>query len=149
MSTERAPRIEPVRSRDRAVRPDLRVVDAPRRTLRTSTGRLGIVLGAVVFGVLFALAGLQAILVNGQARIDKLDHEISVQQSRSKDLSIQVATMESPERVVEVARDRLGMVAPGASAYLVPDATDDSRARLDATGTASSDEESTTRADSR
>lgn len=128
MSTARAPRVEPRRQRSEPARPRLRVVEAPEAGSRRSPGRVGTVAGAILFAALFALAGFQTVLVNGQARLDDLDKRIATEQSRRTDLGVSLATLQSPERITSTARDRLGMIAPLASAYLHPSPDDDARA---------------------
>lgn len=121
-STRAEPRRNPpVTSR----RPDLRVVDSPpRRTV----GRVGTLAGAALFVALFALAAFQTVLIRTQARIDELDRRIAEQEQRQVDLRLELADRRAPERIVSVATERLGMIAPGTVAYLQPQPDDDARA---------------------
>jgi cell division protein FtsL len=108
-------------------RPDLRVVDpAPRRR----AGRVGTVAGVGLFAALFGLAAFQTVLIKNQARIDDLDRRIDVAATEAETLALQVAELESPDRITAVARDRLGMIDPGSVTYLRPMADDDARALL-------------------
>lgn len=131
MSTVRAPRVEPSRARTATPRPELRVVDDVVARRNPTPGKVGVVVGVFTFVVLFALAGLHVLLVNGQAEIDDLNARIATEQSRERDLTLQLAEMRSPERVNVAARDRLGMVQPGVVGFLTPRSDDDSRASLD------------------
>ncbi len=96
--------------------PALRVVP-PRRRLRAGpTIGLGVLLA---FGIAFALVALQTLLVQGQSRLDQLDARIADATDLQADLRLQVAELESPERVVAAATD-LGMVPPPGVTYLTP-----------------------------
>lgn len=106
-------------------RPALRVVEpAPRRRV----GRAGTIAGVVLFVALFALAAFQTVLIRTQARIDDLDRRIAEEEARRTDLTLRLADLRSPDRIVSVATDRLGMIAPGTVAYLQPRPDDDVRA---------------------
>jgi len=69
---------------------------------------------------LFALAGFHAFLVAGEARLDGLQTRVSEEQTRYQRLRLEVAALESPERVVAAAQERLGMVPPPSVTYLSP-----------------------------
>ena len=58
-----------------------------------------------------------------QIRLDALDSQLTVEQARYQDLRKDVATMESPARIVAAAQD-LGMVTPDDLVYLQPAAAD-------------------------
>ncbi|HUF33375.1 MAG TPA: hypothetical protein VMN58_09240 [Acidimicrobiales bacterium] len=109
-------RSRPARSRPAPApqrRPRLRVVDevAPRRSPRR--GRLVVVVAAVAAVVsLFALAAFHAMLVSGQVALDELGSRVADEQGRYESLRLEVASLESPERVVAVAQEQLGMVPP-------------------------------------
>lgn len=104
-------------------RPRLRVVDDSnlRRAVRRKRVRfLGAVAGLIVVGSLFGLAAFHALLVQGQVRVDTLTNEVAEQQARYQQLRRQVAQLESPQRVVDEAVGRLGMVEPDRVEYLTP-----------------------------
>jgi cell division protein FtsL len=99
-------------------RPELRVVE-PRRTLRTGpTFALGAVLA---FAIAFAVVACQVALVQGQERLDQLDARIAESTGRYQQLRLEVAQLESPERIIATATADLGMVSPPAITYLTPD----------------------------
>jgi cell division protein FtsB len=126
MSLPFASRAEPRRrGGSPARRPVLRVVEpAPRRRV----GRTGTIAGIVLFTALFALAAFQTVLIRTQARIDDLDRRITAEEDRRRDLTLRLADLRSPDRIVSVARDRLGMISPATVAYLQPGPDDDARA---------------------
>jgi cell division protein FtsB len=109
---------QPVR-RSAPRRPDLRVVRSDERRRRVGPA-VGVVLTAVLFAGLFALAGAHTLLVQGQLHLDRLDADLAVERARYQELRLQVAELESPGRVVDVAQERLGMVPPAELVYLSP-----------------------------
>ena len=86
------------------------------------------VLTALLFIVLFAVAGAQSLLVQGQVRLDTVDKQLTEQQARYQELRKDVAEKESPERIVAAAHEQ-GMVTPSDLVYLQPGDAD----QLDAT----------------
>ncbi|MGE3619318.1 MAG: hypothetical protein AB7L84_02555 [Acidimicrobiia bacterium] len=97
----------------------LRVVRAPERARRL-TPRTGVVATVLVFLGLLALAVSQALLVQGQARLDELDRALAAERDEYQALRQQVADLESPRRIVDTATRDLGMVAPSDLVYLSP-----------------------------
>jgi cell division protein FtsL len=65
---------------------------------------------AGVFVVLFAVAGLQVRLIDGQQRLDRINAKIDAVQVRQDDLRQQEANLRSPAQIAEIATDELGMV---------------------------------------
>jgi cell division protein FtsL len=125
----RARAAEPRRAPTPSRRPDLRVVDAaPRRR----AGRVGTIAGIALFATLFGLAAFQTVLIKNQARIDDLNRRIDAATAETDTLALQVADLESPGRIIAVARERLGMIDPGSVTYLRPGGDDDARALLPA-----------------
>jgi hypothetical protein len=119
-----APRPAPAPSRRPAPRREhLRVVAPDERTRRRLTPAAGVVLTALLFVVLFALAGAHSLLVQGQIRLDDLDAQLTTEQARYQQLRKDVAEKESPERIVAAAHER-GMVTPEDLVYLQPPASD-------------------------
>ena len=64
------------------------------------------VLTALLFIVLFAVAGAQSLLVQGQVRLDTVDKQLTEQQARYQELRKDVAEKESPERIVAAAHEQ-------------------------------------------
>ena len=60
--------------------------------------------------VLFLIAVLQGIVTQTQVQIDTLDDRIEEEAERERVLQQQKTEMSSPARVVEVAKERLGMI---------------------------------------
>ena len=122
-ATARAPRPAPLVAPTRrpvapARRPSLEVVPERRRRLRTGpTVLLG---GLLAFVIAFALVVAQALLVQGQQRLDDLGTQVSQADRRQQELRLQVAQLESPSRIVAAATNDLGMVPPAGVTYLTP-----------------------------
>jgi hypothetical protein len=108
--TRRAPRPAPAR------RPDLRVVPRLRHTGRYLA--LIVVLGAA--GV-FGIVSLSALAAESAFAARALEGEIDDLSFRYDELTAEVAALESPGRVRDVAIGELGMVPATQPAYLVID----------------------------
>ncbi|MGK2929339.1 MAG: FtsB family cell division protein [Acidimicrobiales bacterium] len=92
----------------------------------------------IVLSALFALAVMHALLIGGQIRTDDLQRAVASETEEIHRLRLRVAQLESPDRVLEVARDRLGMVPPTEVGYLLPtgvDTGDDALVRVEAAQT--------------
>ncbi len=76
--------------------------------------------GVALFVILFALAAFHTVLVSSQERLDALERQVSVQQHRYQDLRLEVARLESPERIRNAALYQLGMVPAGTPTYVTP-----------------------------
>ena len=116
-----------------AAKPSLRVV--PRVQVRSARQGRRLLITLCTFltvGLAFGVAASQVFVAQNQDRLDKLNARVRVEQERYDKLRFQVAELESPERVVAAAQERLGMiepdhvnyVAPVASNAPAPDATD-------------------------
>jgi hypothetical protein len=73
-----------------------------------------------VLAIVFGLVSVHVLLAQNQFRLDRLDTGAAAEQARHERLSLRVAQLESPERVVATAEGRLGMVAPAKVTYLTP-----------------------------
>jgi hypothetical protein len=73
------------------------------------TGLVGGLLVSVVFVTLFLLAAMQAVLVQGQLRLDRLQGDLARREQDRDGLDLQVNTLESPDRLAQAAT-ALGMV---------------------------------------
>jgi hypothetical protein len=123
----------------RVVRPH----DRLRRKLHL-TPRAGVTMTVALFGGLFAVAGSHALLIESQARLDRLDDQVADEEARYERLRMDVAEMESPERILADAA-QLGMVAPEGLVWVSPDQPVDSPAGSGAGGGAgTSDDDPTT-----
>ncbi len=87
--------------RSEAKRAELRVVRANERA--RAVGAIGSLLGAVILAVLFALAGLHAVLVQTQARLDSIDSEISSLVVERNEALAELAWHDSPDGLAEAA----------------------------------------------
>jgi hypothetical protein len=101
---------------DAPTRPDLRVVP-PRRP----TGIIVVASLVLVFGVLLATAGLNTMLVSGQRDLDRIESDIRDGERRNQALALEVAEMESPDRIVAAAEAQ-GMIEPEEVIWLAPGA---------------------------
>lgn len=99
----------------------LRVVRPDERAMRRLTPKVGVILTALLFATLFAVAGAHTLIAQGQIRMDGLDEQVRTEQARYQQLRKDVAQGESPERVVAAAEAQ-GMVAPSDLVYLQPGA---------------------------
>lgn len=78
----------------------------------------------MVIAALFALAAMHALLIGGQIRLDDSQRAVASETEEIRALRLRVAELESPGRVLDVARERLGMVEPGEVGYLLPGTVD-------------------------
>jgi cell division protein FtsL len=104
-------------------RPPLQVLPEGYRTPRARRRRARIVTAISVVaacGLLFGLAGIHVLLTEGQFRLQRLQTQADDAQAQYVRLRLQVAQLESPQRIVADAQERLGMVAPSALTYLTP-----------------------------
>ncbi len=75
---------------------------------------------AVVFAVFFALVMFHTVLLQNQRRLDQLDTQVRGEQATYQQLRLQVAQLQSPERILEVATTKLGLVPSNGTTYLTP-----------------------------
>lgn len=113
----------PGRSSRRAVRTPRRGVSGPRpREWWRRASRLQVAAVAVtgaMFVVLMGMITMSAQRVEGQQRLDELQHELTVAQNLNRELRADVAEAESPA-VVLASAARLGLVEPGPIVPLAP-----------------------------
>lgn len=111
-------------STEQRVRPQPRATPGPLRSSEINRRQLGRRVatwtGVVAVAALFGLAAAHAVLVADAARLDQLEAEVDRQSVRYADDRLDVARLESPERVVREAQDRFGMVLPERIVYLTP-----------------------------
>ncbi|HEV3351615.1 MAG TPA: hypothetical protein VG076_01760 [Acidimicrobiales bacterium] len=117
----RAPRPEATPS----ARPDLRVVPSDYVSARTrrKRARLVVVLsGIAIAAALFGVVAFHVVLTQNQLDLQHLRAQADAASIRQQQLRLQVAQLESPERVVAAAQ-ALGMVPPATVRYLSPNGT--------------------------
>ena len=101
-------------------RPPLRVVDGretARRRRRRGVAWMG--LGLLATGLL-AVVTSHVILSQQHYELEQLERQAAISQRKYDQLRLDVARLEAPERIVEVATGRLGMVTPDEVTYLTP-----------------------------
>ncbi len=134
---EAAARVDAAPAKRPARRPALRTAQPPASrwsrasaTLRQGNlvGRIGTLTAGALFLGVFGVVVFQALLVQGQARLDHVNGQIAAQQQEAKQLHLQVAQLDSPERIVTYARNNLHMVDPGDVVYLQQAPGDDAKA---------------------
>lgn len=96
----------------------LRPVERPRPKRSPAVPAL-VGVGMVIVALL-GLAGMHAVLIGGQVRLDAMRGDVDAETEAIRRLELRVAELESPDRVLDVARDRLGMVLPTEVGYLLP-----------------------------
>ncbi len=106
--------------------PTLEVVAPAER--RRRGWQVGTIAGGLLFVALFAIAGAHSLIVQQQRHIDSVNGRITEAEDRAEALKVELAELQSPERIVKEARDRLGMVQAPTPVYLQPKADDDARA---------------------
>ncbi len=107
-------------------RPELHVVEPKRDRIRPA--RVGTIAGVLLFLALFALAAFQTVLIRAQDHLDNLNSAVAQQTDLDQQLKLQLADLQSPEHIAQVARDRLGMIAPNTVTFLEPTPQDDANA---------------------
>jgi cell division protein FtsL len=106
-------------------RPPLRVVTEAelREAKRRARTRTSVLVGAVVFAItIFGVVVAHVLLIQGQFELDSLQRASAQRQAQYDRLRLQVAQLESPDRIVATAQQRLGMVSPPTITYLAPSA---------------------------
>jgi len=103
-----------------AIRPGRHLRPLERPGTRRSPAVPALVGVGVVIAALLALAVMHALLIGGQVRLDGMRREVAAETESIRRLELRVAELESPDRVLEVARERLGMVQPAEVGYLLP-----------------------------
>lgn len=74
---------------------------------------------------LFGVVVAHVVLTQNQFRLDQLQQQSAERQAEYDRLRLQVAELESPDRIVATAQQRLGMVAPPGVTYLAPKLEDE------------------------
>jgi cell division protein FtsL len=114
-------------------RPALRVVDTRRDGSPRSLAHMaGTLLAVVLFASVFSVVICQVLLVQAQSRLDDVDTRLDAQVTMDKQLRQDIAGLESPERIVNEATNRLDMMQAPDVGYLQPQVDDERRAALGA-----------------
>jgi len=100
-------------------RPQLRVVEEPQQRRLGFAAITTLVVGAV-FVILFGLVVFHTLLLQNQQKLDHLDAQVNEAQANYQSLRLQVAQLEAPQRIIDVATHKLGMVPPDGTTYLTP-----------------------------
>ena len=97
-------------------RAELNVVPNGGRLL--GVGMVAVTVFAVF--VLFGLVAFNALIVDNQSHIDDLDARLDEITQTNHKLRFDIARLESPERIRDVAVNQLGMIEPDSIEYLQP-----------------------------
>jgi len=92
---------------------------------RATFGMLGLLAVVAFFVGLMVLANFHVVVIGDQFEFDRLQRRLENGHERAQVLRAEVARLESPSRILEVANGRLGMVFPPARVYLASAAFDD------------------------
>jgi cell division protein FtsL len=104
-------------------RPQLRVVHEPAPR-QISLAVITVLVVGGIFAMLFGLVVVHTMLLQNQQRLDKLDQQVSDAQGEYQARRLEVAQLEAPQRIIDVATHKLGMVPPDGTTYLTPTAND-------------------------
>jgi len=118
-STRPAPR--PVETK----RPDLQLVAQSRRERRRL---IGFIVAAGILVALFLIVCAQTLIISQQGHIDSVNRSIASAQSHAEQLRLELAQLQSPQRITSEATSRLGMIPAPTPMYLQPRSTDEQRA---------------------
>jgi hypothetical protein len=80
-----------------------------------------LLIGLVIAGasaMCLALVALHVLMAENQFTLDRLQQQSAVQQAHYEQVSLQVAQLEAPARIVRLAEGKLGMVQPASVTYL-------------------------------
>lgn len=87
------------------------------------TKKAGLLTKVVVLALLIymatALLNLQSQLKTTRAEQESLSRQVAAQTQTNADLADAVADPDDPDRIADIARDKLGLVAPGERVYVV------------------------------
>ena len=92
---------------------------AERTTARSAVGVASALAVFGFFATLLTLAAFHSVVVSGQFEFDRLQQRLEDGHERSQVLRVEVARLESPGRILEVAGGRLGLVAPRERKFLL------------------------------
>lgn len=122
---------------DPPARPRLQLVDGRAHLRRRRFRRLVWLAALVSAGSLFLMVAFHVELAETQVELERVQEATTLEQRRYERLRLEVAEAAAPERIVSVARERLGMVQPVETRYLQVPATPGDAAPDPVTATAS------------
>ncbi|MDP9022117.1 MAG: hypothetical protein M3N57_05330 [Actinomycetota bacterium] len=106
------------RGPDRARAPRLRVVTAPRRRRRLL---FALLLVAISGAAVFSTVTLNALAAADAVHAARLEADVAEAERRYAELVAEVAALEDPARIEQVALEELGMVPADGARFLVVD----------------------------
>ena len=72
----------------------------------------------VVFGSLLGIVAVQTLIVQNRVQLDVVNTDLDAARERNRQLRLEVIELEAPERILETAVARLGMIRPDERTYL-------------------------------
>lgn len=72
----------------------------------------------VVFGSLLGTVVVQTFIVQNRVTLDAVNNDLADAREQNQQLRLQVIELEAPERILETAVTRLGMIRPDERTYL-------------------------------
>lgn len=103
--------------------PRLEVVKPRKLSARARRRRARALTALTVFGtvlLVFGVVAVHALLAQGSFELTKLEERVSKAEARYSNLRLEVAELEAPDRIIRVAKERLGMTEPQKVTYLAP-----------------------------
>jgi cell division protein FtsL len=89
---------------------------AKRRRARLLVAAVAMAIAAALFGAVF----FHVLLTQGQLQLNRIQTSGAAERARNERLRLEVAELQSPERIVAAAQQQLGMVPPASVTYLSP-----------------------------
>lgn len=119
-----APDSVPSRRETGRPRPELRIVRNAKREQvlrrRRRTALVALAVSAVVALIVFGVVVAHVVLAQNQFALTKLEADSRNKQAEYERLRLEMSELESPNRIILVAHQRLGMVSPANVTYLSP-----------------------------
>ena len=97
-----------------SARPSRRLPISVYRALMRTVATVAVIGG---FLALLFVTGFQSVLVSGQHDVDALQARLTAGREQGQTLRMEVARLESPDRILRVAKGRLGIVPPPTRLY--------------------------------
>lgn len=100
------------------VKPELRLVEKPKRRVGFHISNKAVLTYLIGSLALFAAIVMRAEMAATQLKLNHLNSELTSMQTQHERLTVQLAQLESPGRVVSYAEKHLGMIYPTQVGYL-------------------------------